>query len=89
MSALHPELLSARIENLQLQQHDLIVVDGRCQFEIVNFAVKFTNNLRKNRLIPPFLGGGNGNPLQSSCLEYPMDRGAWWAAVRGVSKSRT
>ena len=32
---------------------------------------------------------GNGNPLQSSCLENPMDRGAWWAAVHGVAKSRT
>ena len=32
-------------------------------------------------------GGGNGNPLQSSCLENPMNRGAWWAAVRGVTKS--
>ena len=34
------------------------------------------------------LGGGHGNPLQYSCLEKPMDRGAWWAAVCGVSKSR-
>ena len=32
-------------------------------------------------------GGGNGNPLQSSCLENPMNRGAWWAAVRGATKS--
>ena len=32
---------------------------------------------------------GNGNPLQYSCLENPMGRGAWWAAVHGVSKSRT
>ena len=31
----------------------------------------------------------NGTPLQYSCLENPMDRGAWWAAVHGVSKSRT
>ena len=31
----------------------------------------------------------NGTPLQSSCLENPMDGGAWWAAVHGVSKSRT
>ena len=30
---------------------------------------------------------GNGNPLQYSCLENPMDRGAWWAAVHGVPKS--
>ena len=36
---------------------------------------------------PP--GGGHGNPLQSSCLENPMDRGAWWATVHRVEKSRT
>ena len=35
-----------------------------------------------------FAGEGNGAPLQSSCLENPMDRGAWWAAVHGVAKSR-
>src|SRR5574341_351477 len=34
-------------------------------------------------------GGGNGNLLQYSCLENPMDRGAWWAVVHGVTKSRT
>ena len=32
--------------------------------------------------------GGNGNPLQHSCLENLMDRGAWWATVHGVTKSR-
>ena len=31
----------------------------------------------------------NGDPLQYSCLENPMDRGAWWAAVHGVANSRT
>ena len=34
-------------------------------------------------------GEGNGNPLQYSCLENPMDRGAWCAIVHGVIKSRT
>ena len=34
-------------------------------------------------------GEGNGTPLQYSCLANPMDGGAWWAAVHGVSKSRT
>ena len=34
-------------------------------------------------------GEGNGNPLQYSCLENPMDGGAWWAIVHGVAKSRT
>ena len=35
-----------------------------------------------------FPGEGNSNPLQSSCLENPMDRGAWQATVHGVAKSR-
>ena len=35
------------------------------------------------------IGGGNGNPLQCSCLENPRDCGAWWAAVYGVAQSRT
>ena len=34
-------------------------------------------------------GGGNGNPLQYSCLENPMDGGAWWAVVHEVAKSQT
>ena len=34
-------------------------------------------------------GEGNGNPLQCSCLENPMDGGAWWTTVHGVTKSRT
>ena len=35
------------------------------------------------------IGGGNGNPLQCSCLENPRDGGAWWAAVYGVTQSQT
>ena len=35
------------------------------------------------------MGEGNGNPLQHSCLENPRDGGAWWAAVYGVTQSRT
>ena len=34
-------------------------------------------------------GGENGNPLQSSCLENPTDRGAWWATVHGVTENWT
>ena len=34
-------------------------------------------------------GGGRGDPLQYSCLENPMDKGAWWATIHGVAKSRT
>ena len=36
-----------------------------------------------------YVGEGNGTPLQCSCLDNPMDGGAWWAAVHGVAKSRT
>ena len=43
-----------------------------------------------DRLSLVFRGGeGNGTPPQYSCLENPMDGGAWWAAVHGVTKSRT
>ena len=34
-------------------------------------------------------GEGNGNPFQCSCLENPMDRGAWWATINGVTKIQT
>ena len=34
-------------------------------------------------------GKGNGKPVQYSCLENPMDRGAWWATVHGVAESQT
>ena len=34
------------------------------------------------------LGEGNGNPLQYSCLENPIDRGTWWATVHGVTRVR-
>ena len=36
-----------------------------------------------------FLGEGNGNPLQDSCLENPLDKGAWQDAVHGIAKSQT
>ena len=51
-----------------------------------------TCSVRDLGLIPGsgrFPGGGHGNPLQYSGLENPMDRGAWWATVRRVTKSRT
>ena len=49
-------------------------------------------NVGDARLIPESgrsPGGRNGNPLQYSCLENPIDRGAWWATVHGVAKSQT
>ena len=49
-------------------------------------------NVRDMGLIPGSgrsPGGGQGNLLQYSCLENPMDRGTWWAMVHKVAKSRT
>ena len=49
-------------------------------------------DLRDSDSIPAsgrFPGGGNGNPLQDSCLENPMVREAWWATVHGVAQSWT
>ena len=42
-----------------------------------------------NGSITIFPGEGNDNPLRYSCLENPMDRGAWWATVHGITKSQT
>ena len=56
---------------------------------------KINNNIRCWRShgeidnLIDFSGEGNGTPLQYSCLENPMDGGAWWAAVYGVTKSQT
>ena len=49
----------------------------------------FDCQLHNRVQMPSTLGEGNGTPLQYSCLENPMDGGAWWAAVHGVAKSRT
>ena len=51
--------------------------------------------IRTHWALPPAVdllvgvGEGNSNPLQYSCLENPMDRGAWWATIHRVAKSRT
>ena len=75
----------------------------RCQATHLNFSLEIVGSLHGSGgkesafnagdlgLIPRlgrFPGGGNGNPLQHSCLENPMDRGAWWAIVHRVAKSR-
>ena len=47
------------------------------------------NNHQNKHVLELNWGAGDGAPLQCSCLEDPMDGGAWWAAVHGVAKSRT
>ena len=59
---------------------------------VVKNPLANAGDIRDSGLIPEsgrFPGEGNGNPLQYSCLENPMDRGAWRATVDRVTKSRT
>ena len=60
----------------------------------INISIKNppanAGNTRDTGSIPgsgSYPGQGNGNPLQCSCLENSMDRGAWWATVHGVAKN--
>ena len=57
--------------------------------ETVFLQVESAGDIREVGLIPGSgrsPGGEHGNPLQYSCLENPMDRGAWWGTVHGVTK---
>ena len=56
--------------------------DGRGGLEIPVFLLIYSS-------LMIYEGEGNGTPLQDSCLENPMDGGAWWATVHGVAKSQT
>ena len=59
---------------------------------VVNNLPANAGDIKDMGLIPGSgrsLGGENGNPLQCSCLENPMDRGAWWAIVHGIAESAT
>ena len=60
------------------------------QANVLSFQVGKGEHIRQKSEGPnAYSGEGNGNPLQYSCLENPMDREAWWAVVHGVAKSRT
>ena len=68
-----------------------MTVNGASQVAlVVKNSPANAGDVRDAGLIPELgrsPGGGNGNPLQYSCLENSMDRGAWWATVHGVAKS--
>ena len=59
----------------------------RCQ--LVSNLEKYLKYLFIKGILICVIGEGNGTPLQYSCLENPVDGGAWWAAVYGVTQSRT
>ena len=72
-----------------------IVVQKKLAFQValvIKNRAANAGDIRDVGLIPGFgksPGGGYGNPLQYSGLENPMDRGAWWATVHGVTKNWT
>ena len=78
--------------------HEMCFLDSRPEFWVSQVALVVKNlpanagDTRDKGSIPGLwrsLGGGHGNPLQYSCLENPMDTGAWPANVHGVTESQT
>ena len=63
-----------------------ITADGDCS-HVIKRCLPLGRKVMTN--LDSIFGEGNGNPLQCSCLENPRDGGAWWAAVYGVTQSRT
>ena len=59
------------------------------EISLINQGVLPRGTVETCRVLRTRLGEGSGTPLQYSCLENPMDRGAWQAAVHGVAKSQT
>ena len=65
----------------RIARRDKIFLSDQCK------EIEENNRMRKTRDLSS--GEGNGKPLQYSCLENPMDGGAWWATVHGVPTSRS
>ena len=89
-SADHPHI------TYSLRRWDLSLLFCNCQVSQLALVVKNlpanTGDVRDTGLIPWLVrssGGRHGNPVQYSCLENPLDRGAWWATVHRVTKSWT
>ena len=74
------------INNLRYADDTTLMAESEEELKSLLMKVKVDKGQQK-RKAPP--GGGNGNPLQYSCLENPMDRGIWQATVHGVAESRT
>ena len=81
----HPGLISFRMVGSPCSPRDCQESSPILQFKSINSLVlsfPYSPTLTS-------IGEGNGTPLQYSCLENPMEGGAWWAAVHGVAKSWT
>ena len=85
---LHPHILVSRT----LSQHvfsDSPLLKDQLPTSLKLITTKKFLELEKILSCSRSSGEGIGNPLQYSCLENPMDREAWWAIIRGVTKSQT
>ena len=72
-------------------RHPILQADSQVVLVTKNLPAR-AGDVRKTGSVPGLgrsLGGGHSNPLQDSCLENPMDRGAWQATVHRVTKSQT
>ena len=79
-------------ESVPVAQEDLQSREGRIHAYCIPTCLESACNAGDMGLIPELgrsTGGGNSNPLQYSCLENPMDRGAWWAIIHGIPRSQT
>ena len=56
-------------------------------FEVYNIMLSICISCERLTHPSPYIGEGNGSPLQYSCQENSMDKGSWWATVHGVAKS--
>ena len=64
------------------------ILQARIPEWIAIYRLIYSNSYHPNKLISSLTGEGNGNPLQYSCLENPMNRGVWQATVHGVTRVR-
>ena len=80
---------TSQMVNIQIRLITLFVAkDGEALYRQQEQDLQFTVVGTMRPLMQNF-GEGNGSPLRCSCLENPMDRGAWWATVHGVAKCQT
>ena len=81
-----------RVISFRIDWFDLLAVQGTLK-GLLQYHNSKASILQHSAFIMvqtvTFVGEGNGNPLQYSCLENPVDRRAWWAAVHRVAQSQT
>ena len=77
------------MQNARLDESQAGIKIARRNINKLRYADDITLMAENKEELMSLFGEGNGTPLQYSCLENPMDGGAWWAAVHGIAKSQT